>query len=64
MVGSIQDVEDTSSLSHSNVFEFNALGQGCAMFCNGGPNTNKHNILRAAPLNRIIFLLIKILNIT
>ena len=31
------------------------LRQGCANFFNGGPNTNKHNILRAAPSNRIIF---------
>ena len=25
---------------------FKGLKQGCAIFFNGGPNTNKHNILR------------------
>ena len=35
--------------------ESHGLKQGCANFFNGGPNTNKHNILRAAPSNRIIF---------
>ena len=34
---------------------FNVSNPGCAIFFNGGPNTNKHNILRAAPLNKIIF---------
>ena len=36
-------------------FRFGCIRQGCANFFNGGPNTNKHNILRAAPSNRIIF---------
>ena len=30
------------------------LRQGCAIFFNGGSNTNKHNILRAAPLNILL----------
>ena len=32
-----------------------SLYQGCAIFFSGGPNTNKHNILRAASSNKIIF---------
>ena len=37
-----------------NLFAFwdiGRIGQECAIFFNGGPNTNKHNILRAAPSN-------------
>ena len=34
---------------------YKILVHGCAISFNGGPNTNKHNILRASPLNRVIF---------
>ena len=41
--------------SLSQVWGAYALNQGCAIFFNSGPNSNKHNIVRAAPLNNIIF---------
>ena len=31
------------------------LEQGCANFFNSGPNSNKHNIVRAARLDKIMF---------
>ena len=49
------DITELAMLPKSILVNSNNIKQGCAIFFNGGPNTNKHNILRAAPSNRIIF---------
>ena len=41
--------------AESNYAQNDILSQGCAIFFNSGLNSNKHNTVRAAPLNNIIF---------
>ena len=45
--------KDASPLLKMPIFYY--LDQGCAIFFNSGPNSNKHKILRATPLNKMLF---------